>query len=308
MHVHLLENPAAGRGGARTFIRAVAAALEDGGHHVTHVVGAQAGDLAEHARELGKDDADRVLIAGGDGTLKSIVNARPAPPPWPIGMIPVGTANVVARELGIPPSFGPAEVAQAILASEPWDVDLLEVRRAGEHEEWAVLAVSVGFDAEVVHAVGRAREERASTATGGYWQWVAHVVDALGSSALSFFDVSLDGGPARECALLIVQNARLYGGLFTISKTSCLDSGSLDAVGIQAKNARDVVRVLAAATVQRVEYDKQVRILSGERVVVSAASPIAVQADGDPSGFTDVEIVVKPGAMTLLRSPHAPLG
>ncbi len=309
MRVHILENPAAGRGHGRRFVRATAAALEDAGHDVTQVYGSKPGDLADHVRSLGVDDVDRLWIAGGDGTLRTIVNARSAPPPWPLGMLPVGTANVVAREIGVHPSYSSQRVAEAVLASEPWPVDLLEVRRDDRHLEWAVLAVSVGFDAEVVHAVGRARRQRAASSpssTGGYWQWVGHVVSALGSSALAPFSVALDQRPAQEYSLLIVQNARSYGGLFTLSKSASLDSGCLDAVGIRARSVRDIVRVLASVSLQRAERDKQVSIANGGRIAVSAPTKVAVQADGDPCGFSDVEIVLHPGALTLLRSPRAP--
>lgn len=300
MHFYLLENPAAGRGKARTFLDGVTRGLLQAGHRVSAYAGRSAADLVSHVEALGPDDPDVLVVVGGDGTLRTVLAAGDAVPAWPLGVIPVGTANLVARELGTWPATSPEDLAARLGRGRPWAVDLLEVRRAGRPPERALAVVSVGIDGALVHAVADARTRRGGL--GGYARWVAPGLDLVREFAPTPLEVQVDGGPPRTCVSAVVQNAHNYGGLFTLSPDARLDSGRAEIVLMDAKGRRDLVRLALSAGLGRIHRDRHVKIQHGRRVVLSAPTPVAVQADGDPAGHTDLEVRVLPAALQLWRT------
>ena len=299
MRYYVLENPSAGRRGGRAFVEGVTRALLTGGHEVTAYVGAQPGDLARHVATLGADEFDVLLVAGGDGTLRSILNASERLPPWPVGLIPVGTANLVARETRVLGVRSAEDLARQIPEAETWQVDLIEVRRPGHVPERAISSVGVGLDGEMVHAVMAIRGS--AERSGGYAKWIRPFLDLLRSYAFSDLEIELDGKRGIEAPLAVVQNARHYGGLFMLSPEAKLDSGKLDLVTVRARTRRDLLRLALRASTGRMHKDRQVRIHAAQEVSIRAPDPVAVQADGDPAGHTDLHVRLRPGELRLLR-------
>jgi len=300
MHFYLLENPAAGRGRARLYLEGVSRELVALGHRVTTYRGRSAEDLSAQVRSLAGEAIDVLVVVGGDGTLRTVVNADEGLPPWPIGVVPVGTANLVAREVRTWPRSDPADLARRLQGGTPWRTDLLEIHREAERTERVLAIVGAGVDAALVQAVMRARA--GDGGRGGYGRWVGPALGVLRGFASDALEVSVDGAPPRTCAAAMVQNALCYGGLFRLSPDARLDSGRAEVVLIRARTPRDLLRLAWQAGVRRVHRDRQVRILAGRRVRIAAREPQAVQADGDPAGQTDVEVVVRPGAIRLWRT------
>ncbi|MHC5010578.1 MAG: diacylglycerol/lipid kinase family protein [Planctomycetota bacterium] len=299
MRFHIVENPSAGRSRTDAYRETVAAALSAGEHEVTSYVGGAPGDLERHVRALDRSEVDRLLVLGGDGTLRAILNARAGGIPWPVGVIPVGTANLAARETGIPLGTDPEVVARALLAAEPWRVDVLELRGPEGRIERALTTVGVGLDAEIVDAVHRTR--RGAHAKGGYLRWLRPMAKVFQRYRYVPIEVVVDDGLVQHGAEVVVQNARSFGGLWTLSPDAALDSGRLDVVVMRVHAARDVVRIGLRALAGRLRRDRRCRVTRGRRVLLRAASPVPAQADGDPAGTTDLEVRVLPGALTLLR-------
>ena len=148
------------------------------------------------------------------------------------------------------------------------------------------------------------RARSASPGSGGYGRWVAQAFGVLIDHHFRSVEASIDGGPTRQAAMVVVQNTLSYGGLFTLSPQARLDSGQLEVVWVHANTMRDLVRLLAHAGFQRMHHDKQVKIERGTHVKIRARHPTAVQADGDPAGTTDIDIRLLPDAMQLLRAPQ----
>ena len=299
MRYYVLENPSAGRRGGRAFVEGVSRALLDAGHEVTTYVGGEPGDLARHAATLEPDAFDVLLVAGGDGTLRSVLNASERLPTWPVGIIPVGTANLVARETRVLACRSPEALAAKLPHAETWRVDLLEVRRDGGPPERAISSVGVGLDGEMVHTVMEIRGS--GERSGGYSKWVRPFLDTLRGYDFDDLELVLDGKKEVEAPLAVVQNARHYGGLFMLSPAAKLDSGKLDLVTVRARTRRDLLRLALRASTGRIHKDRQVTVHGVRTVAIRARQPVAVQADGDPAGHTDLEVTLRPGALQLLR-------
>jgi diacylglycerol kinase family enzyme len=169
--------------------------------------------------------ADLVVAAGGDGTVRACAEAL-AGTGIPLAIVPLGTANLVARALGVPGQAGRAlEVA---FGGRDQPVDLGRVAAADEGMVFAAMA-GIGLDAAVV---------------GAAWPWVKRRVGwvAYGMAAVprlgwpaSDFTIQVDGAaPVRRRArCVVVANAGLLPGGFTLLPAARLDDGLLD-VGILA--------------------------------------------------------------------------
>ncbi len=296
-HYHFVVNPVAGRKDRRPLVDRIATILEARGARVTQYVTAAAGDAVAHVKTLEPGDADRLVVVGGDGTLNEVVNARAAPPPWPVAVLPVGTANLVARELGMPLSLDTEETAACLFDAKPWQVGLMEMRR-GETSKLAVAAVGVGLDGEIVRTISDLRAEEGSS---GYRQWVRPIWKTLREYRFPKVTVTVDDHRTYVASSCIVQNAHSYGGLFEMSPSAQMGSDVFDITLIRARTHRDLFRVLFGSWTRTVSGYKDVKILSGTNVRIHSPRPLAVQADGDPAGETDIELRYLPDAMEMLR-------
>jgi diacylglycerol kinase family enzyme len=300
LRFHFVVNPVAGRGRAVSTIGAVEEALRASGHATSRHVTARPGDGAAHVAGLEADALDRLVVVGGDGTLREVVNARPLPMPWPVGIVPMGTANLAGRELRMPRSCHAGRIAERLAGSTDWPVDVLQVTGTGRADEVAVSLVGAGLDGELVRTVSGLRADAAGA--GGYKRWLAPMWDTLRGFRFPRLRVTVDGRCTYAAAACVVQNAYSYGGLFALSPDAALDSGQLDVFMVRARTHRDLFRIMCGSFLRRVHHHRDVKIVRGTEVRIRAGGAIPVQADGDPAGTTDLSVRLRPKAMTLLRA------
>lgn len=294
MRIHVVANPTAGRGRARALARDVGAALAARGAAVAVHLTTAPGDARAYVASLSPTSGDRVVAVGGDGTLHEIVNAFPAPFPFAVAVVPLGTANLVARDARVPLAGDVETHARIALEGLPWRVDLLETD-AGR----SLANVGVGLDAEVVRAVARARRG----GVGGYARWLGPIAKTFLDYVPPALEVTVDGGRVVRGGAAVVQNTHNYGGLFTLASDARMDDGRLEVTILRRASRRGFFLMLLRAYAGRLDRDRSVEILAGTSVEIRASAPVAVQTDGDPSGTTPARVRVLPGALTLLRPP-----
>lgn len=279
-----IVNPTAGRAGGGALRRAVAT-LEAAGWRIDLRTPAS----VEATRDLGAaPDADLVLVAGGDGTLAALLQAYPAGGP-PVALLPFGSANVVARDLGLP--LSPAAAAAALASGVERSIDVGEIRWPGGARRRFILSVGVGAIARAVHhaegawkrAIGRAAYGVAFVRT-----LTAHdrvVVEAGGEV--------LEGGTA--VALL----TRHYAGPFVPVPDSPPADGLIDLLVVQENGAR-LLAAACALALGRAEHTKGIRRLRVDRFTVRTDDPL--EADGDPIPPSPIEVSVV-GRVRMLGAP-----
>lgn len=295
VRIHIVVNPKAGRGRAQPRAAALARALVDRGAAVTSYETRGPGDAAAHVAgltETGGAAFDRLVVVGGDGTLHEVVNgAGRRGLPWPVAMVPLGTANLVARDAGLSLGAAIEPHVRTALTGVPWTVDLVETDRGR-----ALAVLGAGLDASVVRAVAEARRG----GTGGYARWVLPIARTFVEYRAPRLVATVDG-VAVEGGAVVIQNTRCYGGLFTLSPRARMDDGWLDVVVLRGGRRRDHFRLLLRAFAGGLSTDRGVVLLRGRTVAVTSDLPVDVHADGDPSGTTPLSAAVLPGALTLLR-------
>jgi diacylglycerol kinase (ATP) len=243
---------------------------------------------AVRARDLG---VEAIFGAGGDGVLAQILPAI-LDTDVALGVVPLGTGNVWARELRLPLQPKRAIVAQLVGPTAQVDVGVANRR------PFLVIA-SVGLDARIVELV---ESDAGAKALGQLAYPLAGLALASGLRG-SPTRVWLDDDPPIDLNLLagIVTNGRLYGGLVPLVPQARFDDGVLDASlfvgGGPFEATAHAARVLAG--LHQARHDVVMRRVRRARFE-SLAQPLPVQTDGDMLGTTPLEIEVRPGALRAL--------
>lgn len=255
------------------------------------------GDGAGRAGRL-EAGVDRLVVAGGDGTLNEVLNGLVDPTRVPIALLPTGTANLVARDLELPRR--PDRVADLVVGGRvrPLDIGLVD-----EHGDRFLALVSCGFDAMVVQAIKQTR--RGSL---GYRGYLAPILRTLIDYQPPVLCVSLDGRQQEPVGLVIVSNVRNYGGLFTAADRARPDSGALDVCLFPKASVPQLVRYAAAGFVGRLSRLPEVVYRTARSVEIRSdgasehggVGEVPVQVDGDARGTTPVRIELARARLPVL--------
>lgn len=295
MQVLVIGNPNAGNGQGQERIRAFAAALEAGGHRVETFLTRRAGDGRERA---GGPMAgfDRLVVAGGDGTLNEVLNGLAEPGRVPLALLPCGTANLLAHDLGLP--WDPPGLARVAVGGGVRTIDLGLVRGAGVPAAGRrfLLCASAGFDALVTREIHQRR-----TGTLGYLGYLRPVLGTMLSYRPPRLTVSLDGGAPEPAAYVLAAKTRNYGGIFVMADRARLDSGAFDVCLFDSAHALTLAKAMVAGLTGGLSGKSWVRYRQARRVrIESAGDPVPAEVDGDCIGDTPVEIELVPAAVRVV--------
>lgn len=278
-------NPAAGR--RRRFAEAMSAWSAAG--RTTAVVETQRrGDAERLARDAAAAGVGLVLVGGGDGTVNEVVNGlADSPRPPALGVLPLGTANVLARELGLP--LGPAAAATALATARSREVHLglVNGRRF-------VMMAGVGFDAQVVAAVDPEAKRRF-----GRLAYAATTADlwARGRNARYCLQT---GDTTLEVGSVIVANGRHYAGGFVACPTADLSRPELSLCLLNSSTRPKVLSTALALGIGRIGWAPGVAHLSAPMLHVDGPADEPVQADGDIVGTLPATFSVAPETLRVL--------
>jgi YegS/Rv2252/BmrU family lipid kinase len=245
-------------------------------------------ELAREARERG---FDLVAAAGGDGTVSAVANGLVGSA-TPLGIIPNGTANVLARELGIPVDL---EGACQLLAGAH-DFKEVDGMRVGDQHYFT--QVGVGIDALMIRDTGREAKRRFGRIA---YLWTAFT-RLLGFQARRFF-LAVDGRKSRHRASqVLVANAGILGQPpFRWGPDIRPDDGRLDVCIIRARNLLDYLKLARYVLLGQHKKSPNVRYLASERdVFIDTRRPLPVQADGEIIGETPVRVFAAPRAVRVV--------
>ena len=304
MRAYLIWNPMAGQHDARRPVEEAAEVLVRAGWAVSLFETVQPGDGTRLAQRAVEEGANVAIAAGGDGTVNEVTNGLVGSD-VALGVLPVGTGNVWAKELGfstwgLPYRHLLREAAQGLLEST---VRCIDVGRAnGRH---FLLWTGIGFDAEVAHEVEPMMEVRRRLGN------VLYAASAL-SLALSFVGTRstlvIDGRVFRQrVVMVVVSNIRLYGGgLFRLAPAAYLDDGHLDVYVFRGQGTAATFHHFFSLLTQYHMRDPQVNYYRARKVELYTDKRMAVQVDGDAHGQTPLRVEVVPRALQVLVPPTAP--
>ncbi|WP_457206366.1 diacylglycerol kinase [Nocardioides sp. P5_C9_2] len=285
--VALLTNPTAGGGRGGRYREAALRRLRDSGLVVRNLAGRDADEAADLALASVADGVEALVVCGGDGLVHLAVQAL-AGTGVPLGIIPAGTGNDVARYLDLP-RRDPVAAADRVVARRTRTLDLA---RSGSRHFVTVMAA--GFDAIVNERANAMRWPR------GQMRYNLATVAELRTFRPLPYTLDLDGATRRVDAMLVaVGNGPSFGGGLRITEGALLDDGLLDVVIIKEMSRAKLVRTypkLFSGTHTRVAEYEHHRV----RRVTVAAPGIVAYADGERFGALPLTVEAAPGALVVL--------
>ena len=285
--IALLTNPTSGRGRGARHRDVALARLRESGFVVRNLQGRDADEAADLARACVADGVDALVVCGGDGMVHLGVQAV-AGTGTPLGLVPSGTGNDVARYLGIPRT-DPVAAADRIIASRQRTIDLA---RSGER--WFVTVLAAGFDAIV--------NERANAMTWprGQMRYNLATLAELRTFRPIPYVLELDGETMEHEAMLVaVGNGPSFGGGLRITEGALLDDGLLDVVVITRMSKPKLVRSYPRLFTGRIDGVAEY-VHRRVRTVTIAAPGIVSYADGERFGPLPLTVECVPGALDVI--------
>ncbi|WP_366180739.1 diacylglycerol kinase family protein [Actinomyces timonensis] len=273
---------------------------------------------AHQATRAVEAGAGLVIAVGGDGTVRAVADglaaARGADGRAELGIVPLGTANLAARGLGIPLRRWPAlRLAAGTASHRSAPIDLLRVstdalEAAGAPPEPCLVVTGIGFDARLVAATRAGLKRHA-----GWGAYAIAAARSLGAPRLPM-RIAVDGGAleeareeARARCLLIANSGRLPAGI-RLLPAARMDDGTLDAAVIDARHglagwaslARQVLPPAPARYSPPGRALAEVRLSRGREVVVGLDEPAPLEIDGELlAPARRVRARVEPGAVAV---------
>ena len=236
---------------------------------------------------------DLVIAAGGDGTIRAVADAL-AHTGIPLGLVPAGTGNLLARNLDLP--LEEVDAIEVALSGQVRHLDLVKIivdDRAPEH--FAVMA-GIGVDAVIMDETDEGLKDKVGSAA-----YFVAAAKALGRLPVRM-TVQLDGNrPLRRQAMLcVIGNVGTLRGNLTLIPGARPDDGLLDIYIASPRRFRHWVKIALRLMTRRAKKDDQVDQHTGKRVRIRIHGKDNYQLDGDVVGeATTLDAEIQPGALAL---------
>jgi len=286
----VVRNPVAGSRRDHFYIEVVTR-LRDAGCMLDERSTERRGDAERFARELDAGAYDGLVIAGGDGTINEALNGLAGRDDGPaaveFGIIPLGTANVLAVELGLGPTA--YDVARALVEGTAREVALGRV-----NDRVFLLMAGVGFDAHVVESVPTALKRRI-----GKLAYALISLETMLAFPFPGYQVTI-GDETMPAASIVVCNGRHYAGAYVAAPDANLEDGTLQVCLFERNGAFHTARYALNMLLGRLSKSSGYRIVPATGLRVEGPPGDPVQGDGDIIGALPAEISVDPGRVRLI--------
>jgi diacylglycerol kinase family enzyme len=267
------------------------------GHNVTVAPTTGPGTAGGIAREHIGRGAGLVVVAGGDGTINETAEGM-VHSQFPLGILPGGTANVLAMEMKLGSRLERA--AERLEQCRPRRISLGRLTcGGGSVSRHFLLMAGIGLDAHVVYHVSQPLKAR----VGKFAYWVAGW-SLLGRS-LPQIRVDSDGR-RHECSFALLSKVRNYGGDFEIAREVTLFQDRFEMVLFEGRSSTRYVKYLAGLALRRLKGMEGVKMLRTAGATLSCPEDrrVFVQIDGESAGYLPAEVTIVPDALTLLVPPE----
>jgi len=309
----LIYNPASGQLSARraSYIRS---ALE-----VLRKAGVEADALETHAPGSGKSLAqgairqgyDTILACGGDGTVHEALQAAVGTD-VALGVVPLGTANALAQNLGLGTS--PVKAVRQLLNSTPLEVPVGRIFFQSDNgaQSWRyfTVAAGVGADALLMSSMDPAMKRRY-----GYALYVLEAFRIWATNPFPLFDASFsikgNGQPrVEQVSQLLAVRIRSFGGVLgTLAPGATLHKNTLSLMAFKTQSRFAYLRFLLAVVVGRHKFDHAIELVDADAVECrpsnGSSTRLLVEADGEVLGSLPARLEVARETVRLLVPPDA---
>jgi diacylglycerol kinase (ATP) len=287
-HILIIVNPAAGRARSseRRLGRFVAALERQGCTVVLRRAGTSPGQVERLAGQM-EPGFDAIVAAGGDGTISAVVNGL-RDRAVPFGVLPLGSANVLAREIRLPRT---SEALASLITTGP--VSPIWPGRVGERA--FVMMASAGFDSEIVAALSPELKRRVGRLAFA-WGFLVR----LWHCPACELTVRADGVEYRAAAM-VAAKGRHYAGPFVVAPGADLAEPVLELVLLGRRGRWAMLRYATALFLGRVPRLGDIAIVRARQASVAGNRALPVQADGEIVGELPITLAVADRPLLLIR-------
>jgi diacylglycerol kinase (ATP) len=306
----IIYNPTSGRNRSRRLhaIENAAQILRAAGIDAQLSPTTSVGSATELARNAVQQGCEMVVACGGDGTINEVVNGM-AGASTPLAVLPAGTANILAKELGIPWDIPAAarliasgKLARIALGRAQWRANANGSSGSAVPTERYFLCVSgAGPDGAIVHSIDTAHKLRVGI--------IAYWLEGLHQFFTYPFPLFRVDSPEKQltASLIVVGRTKNYGGPFQITTGASLFDEQFEIVAYSGRSRLRVLMCLPAVWLGRLHQVKGIHVWKTSRFTCQATngSQIFSQLDGEPASALPIEFSIVPNALTLVIPAHA---
>ncbi|HEU5125920.1 MAG TPA: diacylglycerol kinase family protein [Verrucomicrobiae bacterium] len=257
-----------------------------------------AGDARALATEAVSEGFEIIVAAGGDGTVNEVLNGIGDAPDGfaraALGVLPLGTVNVFARELKLSTKL--ARAWQVIRGGHEWRIDLPHVEYAengGRSRRYFAQLAGAGLDARAIELVHWPLKKKIGP--------LAYVIAGLRAMMQSQATISVNvGGQTLSGELVLIGNGRLYGGEFSIFSKADLRDGELEVCVFPRVNWLTLARCGPGLLWNRRLPPRSTRNLKASSFTLSSASPAALEVDGEWIGHLPATFSIEPAKLRVI--------
>jgi YegS/Rv2252/BmrU family lipid kinase len=295
----VIYNPFAGKLSGRGLQRLYRAAeiLRASGHDTRLFATEGPGTAGAIARRSIAEGAELILAAGGDGTINEIAEGV-AFSDVPLGILPAGTANVLANEMGLGSSMERAAAGLAECVPARISMGRLICANGSERTRLFLLMAGIGLDARIVYHLNLPLKAR----LGKIAYWIAGF--SLLGRELEEFEAVVEGRRVR-CSFALISRVRNYGGDLEIAQTTSLLDDRFEIVLFEGRSAARYLKYLIRVAARRLAGVKGVSVMRATGACLSGPESrrIHIQVDGEYSGHLPARVEIVPDALMLLMPP-----
>ncbi|MFI6998961.1 diacylglycerol kinase [Nocardia sp. NPDC050175] len=303
--VTVVTNRHAGLGAGQDVAAAALARFRERGVEVAEVRAPSAAETVRLVRDsIERENSDAVVCIGGDGLMNVTLGAV-ARTGVPLGLIPAGTGNDLARELGVP-TEDPVAAADIVIDGRTRTIDLGQIESSASAPMWFATVTGTGFDARVTLRAnamrwprGRLRYTVAALAEISGRFTVPYQVELTGAVTEGLMNPGGGSSVETNAVMVAVGNARTYGGGMLICPDAVLDDGLLDLTVVGKLSRSEMLRLLPALSAGKRQNHPEVKQYRAAEITLTAPGAPAT-ADGEPAGMLPITIRAVPGALTVL--------
>ncbi len=253
------------------------------------------GDGTKIAQQSVKDKFDVVIVAGGDGTINEVIQSL-AGSNTKLAILPVGTTNVLARELKIPLNFQDALLLIPDSNVVNFDLGVINGR-------YFILMAGIGFDAQLVNEVDSNFKKLTGIVAFAATSPVTMIKQRQAKMMITLWDKNGKKKKLkRESYQVLISNVPTYAIDLTVALNARYDDGLLDIDIFKSKKLHDfAINLLAIAFVKKKSDETITENYKFTRMTIKTEPPMPIQVDGDSMGITPASIEVKPKYLKLLK-------
>jgi diacylglycerol kinase (ATP) len=284
----VVVNPASGRNRLKDTMTAIQSAMSARQLEYDIRVTSKQGDAVNLVQSVSEKVYDTVCVAGGDGTINEVVNGLYGKRKLKLGIIPIGTVNVLALQLGLP--FSIRKAVDVLAKGHSRRIDLVTA-----DNRLFVLMAGIGFDAYAIY-----KTDMNIKKFFGRLAYVLSALRALLRRRPGRLDVIIDKKTRDNAYFMLISNVSIYGGRFPLMPDAKIDDGRIDVMLFKNRDNLSLITYFAAFITGRARSIPFVSYYQARCLEVRARENILVHTDAELAGTLPMSFSVLPRAIEVV--------